>query len=334
VASQLFSQTAATAYFPLDFRWVVGRILSRVRPRVVVLFETEIWPNFINSAISLGIPVVVVNGRISEASFRYYRLLPWIFRNIFARISRIGMQSGADAERAVALGAKPDAVFICGNMKFDAVSEPPSAERIEAIRRELLLPRNASLIVGGSTHQGEEKALVNAYKRLLDKKPDTRLLIAPRHPERFDEVEVLIRSQGFDVLRRSRCSSKLKPPASNTVILLDTIGELAQVYALSTISFVGGSLANVGGHNIIEPAAVAKAIVFGPHMHHFKDIKEIFLSEQAAIMVSSEDELYERLRELLHNPERIRAIGDAALRVVERNRGATERYFAFLKDFL
>jgi 3-deoxy-D-manno-octulosonic-acid transferase len=334
MARELFSSTAGISYFPLDFRWATNRILSRIRPRVLVLFETEIWPNLIKTAVALGIPVVVVNGRISESSSRWYRLLGPIFHYSFSHISRLGMQSASDAERAVALGAEPGAVSVCGNMKFDAVADPPSADRVEQARRTFLLPKNAPLIVGGSTHEGEEKALLHVLKRIQAVRPEVRLLLAPRHPERFDDVEAFIHLEGFKVLRRSNCAGLAHAPDPHTVILLDTIGELAQTYSLSSVSFVGGSLTNVGGHNIIEPASLGKPVVFGPYMHHFKDIKEVFLAEQAAVCVASEEELYHQITRILKSPTKANELATAALRVVKNNRGATNRYFALLKDFL
>jgi 3-deoxy-D-manno-octulosonic-acid transferase len=196
------------------------------------------------------------------------------------------------------------------------------------------LPQDAPLIVGGSTHEGEERALLQSFSRILAEKPDTWLLLAPRHPERFNEVESLIRVQGFQTLRRSKCSETSRPPDPRTVLLLDTIGELAQVYALSTISFVGGSLANIGGHNIIEPASAGKPVLFGPYMHHFRDIQDAFLSERAAIRVNSGEELCQQMGRLLKKPADAAAFGKAAAQVVNNNKGATARYFDLIKDFL
>jgi 3-deoxy-D-manno-octulosonic-acid transferase len=219
-------------------------------------------------------------------------------------------------------------------MKFDAVAQPPSQERVDRIRRTWLLPEGAPLIVGGSTHEGEERALLQSFSRILVEQPDTWLLLAPRHPERFNEVESLIRAQGFNALRRSRCAEVSRPPDPRTVLLLDTIGELAQVYALSAVSFVGGSLANIGGHNIIEPASAGKPVLFGPHMHHFQNIQDAFLSERAAIRVASEEDLCRQMCHLLKNPPEAEAVGKAAARVVKNNKGATARYFDLIKDFL
>ncbi len=334
VARELLSPANSVSYFPLDFTWTTRRVLEQIRPRAIVLFETEIWPNFIRSASRKNIPVLIVNGRISERSFRYYRLFPWIFRRTLARINRIGMQTGADAERVVALGADPRVVQVCGNMKFDSVSEPPSGEQVEEIRQALSLPKEAILIVGGSTHEGEEAALLKAFQRLRARNPDIYLLLAPRHPERFDDVETLIRNEGFEVVRRSKHLGSRRSPCAGAVFLLDTIGELVQVYPLASIAFVGGSLVDVGGHNIIEPASLGRPVLFGPHMQNFKNIKEHFLSEHAALCVNSAEELYRCMHMLLEQPEEAAALGEAARKVVERNRGATMRYFELLRDFL
>ncbi len=332
VANELLGIGNAIAYFPLDFSPIVRRVLARVKPKTIVLFETEIWPNLIRAASSLHIPISIVNGRISQRSFRFYRLIPGIFRNVFSRISFAGMQSPRDADRAVALGARPDAVKVCGNMKFDAAPEPPSTEEIERLRCELMLEKDSPLIVAGSTHEGEERALLEAYPKVLAKQPHARLLLAPRHPQRFDAVDELIREMGLEVRRRTRARDGVGTN-SRAVLLLDTVGELARVYALATVTFVGGSLARVGGHNIIEPASMGKPVLFGPHMHHLDDVKEAFLSENGAVRVNDARELLSVTLSLLENPSRARALGEAARSVVDAHRGATDRYLQALEKY-
>ncbi len=332
VAGELLGRENKISYFPLDFSPVVSRVLRRVKPRAIVLFETEIWPNFIRTAAALNIPVCVINGRISEKSFRYYRQFPIIFRSIFSRISFAGMQSDRDAEKAIVLGAKPDVVKVCGNVKFDAAPPEPLPEEIEAMRLGLGLGRSAPLIVAGSTHEGEEAILLDVYQKLLPQVPGVRLLIAPRHPERFDSVEMLIRKAGFGVCRRSNATG-VQSHGSNAVILLDTVGELSRIYALASVSFVGGSLAKIGGHNIMEPASFGNPVVFGRHMYHFEDVKEIFLSEDAAICVNDENELFDAMSRLLKDSSTAEKLGAAAKGVVEANRGATARYFNALEKY-
>ena len=328
-ASRLLAPKRANALFPLDFRPVVNRSLASVRPRVIVLFETEIWPNFIRAAASRGIPVCIVNGRISEKSYRCYRAVPKIFKHVLSQISYAGMQSQQDARRALELGVPPDAVEVCGNVKFDSASTLPPYEAIEKLRNELDIAIDAKVIVAGSTHEGEEASLIEAYRKILDRCDRVRLVIAPRHPERFDGVETAIRTAGFSVQRRTTGKSK-HDSDGKSVILLDTIGELASVYALASVAFVGGSLAKVGGHNIIEPASMGKPVLFGPFMHHFEDVKEAFQSEKAAICVADEEQLCETILSLLDDPEKATAVGNAAKRVVEANRGATDRYYQAL----
>lgn len=332
VAGELLGESNAISYFPLDFSPIVSRVLRRVKPRAIVLFETEIWPNFIRTASSLNIPVCIINGRISEKSFRYYKLFPVIFSSIFSRISFAGMQSGRDAEKAVALGAGLDVVEVCGNVKFDAAPPLPVPEEVETMRLGLGLEKGTPLIVAGSTHEGEEAILLEVYQRLLVKLPNVRLLLAPRHPERFNSVETLIRDRGLGVCRRSD-SAGVQSHGSNAVILLDTIGELSHIYALASVSFVGGSLAKIGGHNIIEPASFGKPVVFGPHMYHFEDVKEIFLSEGAAISVNDENELFDTISRLLKDSSTAEKLGRAAEGVVEANRGATDRYFDAIEKY-
>jgi len=333
LANEILGTDTTTSYFPLDFASVARRALASVQPRAIVLFETEIWPNFIRAASSLGIPLAIINGRISEKSLRFYRLFPQVFGNAFSRISFAGMQSERDAERAFALGANPDVVKVYGNMKFDATPPPPTRDEIEGLRRQLGLEKDAPLVVAGSTHEGEETAIINTYRKIHSKMPHARLLVAPRHPERFSGVENIIRNAGFKVWKRSESGNGLGPGAG-TVILLDTIGELARVYALASVSFVGGSLAKIGGHNIIEPASMGIPVLFGPHMHHFEDIKETFLAEGAAVRVNDETELASVISDMLEKPSRARALGEAAKRVVEANRGATDRYLDALEKYL
>lgn len=333
LANEIHGTGNTISYFPLDFASVARRALMSVRPRAIVLFETEIWPNFIRAANSLGIPLAIINGRISEKSLRFYRLFPQIFGNAFSRIDFAGMQSERDAERALALGANPDVVKVYGNMKFDATPTPPTHNEIEGLRRQLGLEKDVALVVAGSTHEGEETAIINAYRKIHTKMPHARLLVAPRHPERFSGVENMIRNAGFKVWKRSESGDGSGPDAG-TVILLDTIGELARVYALASVSFVGGSLAKIGGHNIIEPASMGKPVLFGPHMHHFEDIKETFLAEDAAIRVNDETDLASVISDMFENPSKARALGKAAKRVVEANRGATDRYLDALEKYL
>jgi 3-deoxy-D-manno-octulosonic-acid transferase len=331
-AAELTAPKGANAYFPLDFSPIVKRAITFVRPKAIVLFETEIWPNFIRTADSLGIPITIVNGRISEKSLRYYSLVPKIFKHVISLVSFFGMQSQGDAERALALGARPDAVQVCGNVKFDSAPSPPSCETLKRLRDELRLEEDAAVLVAGSTHEGEEAAMLDAYRKILQRVPGVRLVLAPRHPERFDAVESTICAAGFPVLRKSKGSNAGKT-GRNAVILLDTVGELAQVYALASISFVGGSLVNIGGHNIIEPATMGKPVLFGPFMHHFEDVKAAFLAEDAAVCVADESEFLRIAIGLLENPGSARAMGEAASRVVEANRGATDRYYHAIEKY-
>ncbi|GAB4343700.1 MAG: 3-deoxy-D-manno-octulosonic acid transferase [Candidatus Abyssubacteria bacterium] len=332
VATQKLGDRNTISYFPLDMGFMVKRVLSRINPGAIVLFETEIWPNLIRTASQLDIPILLINGRLSQKSFRYYKLMSKTFSEVVSRISFAGMQSHADAQRILALGARPETVQICGNVKFDSIPPKVSPEETAQLRRALALG-DQPLIVAGSTHEGEEQALLSIYRELHPKLPNVRLLLAPRHPERFNSVEALARTLGFQVQRRSRPAPD-RATTSDGVLLLDTIGELGRVYALASVAFVGGSLAKIGGHNIIEPASMGKPVLFGPHMHHFEDIKDMFLSEHAAICVENEKELADAVLRLLEQPETALRLGEAARKVVEANRGATERYFQAIERYL
>lgn len=331
-AKELAVPRKANAYFPLDFSPIAKRAISYVRPRMIVLFETEIWPNFIRTARRLGVPVTIVNGRISERSFRYYKFTPRIFKHVLSLIDFAGMQSQKDAERVLALGARPDVVEVCGNVKFDSAPPAPTAETVRKLRAELQIDEDAAVIIAGSTHEGEEAALLEIYQKILPRFERVRLVLAPRHPERFDGVESTIRAAGFAVRRKSRARGA-DDSARDAVILLDTVGDLAQLYSLASISFVGGSLAKVGGHNIIEPASMGSPVLFGPHMHHFEDVKEAFVSAKAAVCVRDEIELLNTTVDLLENPRKAKALGEAGKSVVDANRGATDRYYEALKKY-
>jgi 3-deoxy-D-manno-octulosonic-acid transferase len=331
VARQKLGNHDTISYFPLDLGFIVKRVLGQVKPRVIILFETELWPNLIRTATALRTPVLLINGRLSQRSFRFYRLMSRTFAEAISRISFAGMQSRADADRILALGARTEAVSVCGNVKFDLVPPTVSLQETAELRRALALG-DAPVIVAGSTHEGEERVLLAAYRELRGKLPNVRLLLAPRHPERFDSVEAMARDFGFAVHRRSRPGAETSNP--DTVVLLDTIGELARMYSLASVAFVGGSLAKIGGHNIIEPASMRKAVLFGPHMHHFEDVKEAFLSEGAAICVGNERDLLATLAHLLEEPVEARRLGEAARKVVEANQGATDRYFRAIEKYL
>lgn len=312
-ARQRVPEADAVFYFPFDYPWIVRRVIRRIRPAIVLIAETELWPNFIRELAREGIPSVIVNGRISPRSYRSYLRLKPFFRRVFEHVGRFCMQSETDAERMRAIGADASRVEVTGNLKFD--------QRIPSVQpAPLPLPPGARVITAGSTHRGEEAVVLDIFKRLRERFPELLLILAPRHPERFEEVAGLIHAAGLDCRRRTAQSGAIRD-----VLLLDTIGELWSFYALCDIAFVGGSLVRVGGHNLLEPAAMKKPVIFSRYMFNFKEISQALMDAGGGIMVKDPTELYARMEELLSDPTHARSIGERAYSVIAANSGATRR---------
>jgi 3-deoxy-D-manno-octulosonic-acid transferase len=307
-------------FAPFDLAGPVSRALDVVRPTLLVLAETELWPNLIHEAHRRGARVAVVNGRVSEDSFRGYHRARWFLRRVLADIDLFLMQGEAHAHRIRSLGAPTERVRVMGNLKFDAAG---AARTSDELARLLGGSRARPIWVAGSTMPGEEEIVLRAFRKIREKVPEADLIVAPRHPERFTAVPALIEAAGFRCLTRTQ----LAPGdwRNGSVVLLDTLGELAQVYSFATVVFVGGSLVPTGGHNILEPAVAGKAVVVGPHMENFREIAEAFRGENALVQVGSGDELAEAVLELLADDARRAALGARALALVERNRGSVER---------
>jgi 3-deoxy-D-manno-octulosonic-acid transferase len=327
---------AAVIYFPFDLSWAVRRSLRSVNPSVVLIMETELWPNFLRECRKRRVPTAIVNGRLSERSFRRYRMIRRFTKRIVNNLSLALMQTDADAERIRALGLAPERVFVSGNVKFDVGEDKGQQALTVELRERFHFNDERHLIVAASTHSPEERIILEAFKRLRSTQGNgkVRLLIAPRHPERFPEVASLLESSGMAWSRRSDARSE--NDSASDVILLDSIGELRAVYTLASIVFVGGSLAQKGGHNVLEPAAVGACTVTGAHTFNFAAIVKAFLEADALIQLPALAEsdapsaLADVLHELLGNDERRRVIGENARAVLELNRGATARTIKLL----
>jgi 3-deoxy-D-manno-octulosonic-acid transferase len=330
-------KTGTVFYFPFDFRFSVRRALRHFKPETVLLMETELWFNFLREANKSGVKTAIVNGRLSEKSFKNYSYIKNFIRRVLGYIDLALMQSNADAKRLMALGAHPDKVKVTGNIKFDQSFE--TSDLTETFRERFAISKDAPLIVAASTHAPEERWILEAFKKLwkgsLENLP--RLLIVPRHPERFREVAELIGETGFEWVRRSENSSEKDKTAE--VILLDSIGELRAVYPLAEIVFVGGSLIPHGGQSILEPAVAAKAIVTGFYTMNFAAAVKEFLAKRALIQLpetnekSVADDLAEVFTELLKDAEKRAELSANALEVMQKNRGATARTIENLKPF-
>lgn len=320
-------------YFPFDLAFIVRRVLDVVQPRLFVMVEGEIWPHVLRECRRRGVKTVVVNGRVSARSFPRYRLVRPLFERVLAHVDRFCMQSEESSRRIVALGADPARVTVTGSLKFDAAALPADATRgRDRVLRFFRVPRERIVVVAGSVMRGEDVPVLKAFRRAKAVSPHALLVLAPRHVERFEEAVHLARGEGFAVAKRSDLAIDADPRAD--VVILDTIGELAQVYQLATVAFVGGSLVETGGHNILEPAVFGRPIVFGPHMSNFAEITHEFLAQGAAVQVQSGRELEDTLVELLTDPVRRARLGAAARALVDANRGARDRTLEALARLL
>ena len=322
-------------YFPFDWMFTIRRTLNLVRPRLFIMMETEIWPNLLHACRKRGVKTAVINGRISSRSYPRYKLIRPFFRRVLADVDRFCMQSEESAHRLKDLGADPGRVTVTGSLKFDSLELPaPTAhgKPRERVLRFFRVSSHRTVIVAGSTMRGEETAVLQAFAKIKATQTHAIAIIAPRQPERFGEVERLSREAGFVTIRRSELPIDAEPRAD--VVVLDSIGELAQLYQLATVVFVGGSLVDHGGHNILEPAIFGKPIVFGPHMQNFREIAEAFVANDAAIQVQTERELDAAMLSLVRDPVHRARIGAAARALVEANRGAKDKTLAVLGELL
>jgi 3-deoxy-D-manno-octulosonic-acid transferase len=337
---QLARETAGLAdhvfYFPFDFPGSIRRTLAKIDPALVIIAETEIWPNFLRKCRHRNIKVMMVNGRISDRSFPRYRWIRRWLKTVLNDYSVLGMQSEVDRVRIESLGASREKVRVFGNLKYDVLS---GLQLLEPNLTHLLNDSQPLWIAASTTAAGtanpanEEEQVLAAFATLRQSHPRLKLLIAPRHPERFMAVEQLVLARGFQCARRTASNGSYSgttlPPITD-VMLLDTIGELAATFSHASVVFIGGTLVPRGGHNILEPAAASKAIVFGPHMENFREIASLFLNADAAIQVRNADELACAVGRLLIDTAASSAMGENARRIVERNTGATGRVMAFL----
>jgi 3-deoxy-D-manno-octulosonic-acid transferase len=308
-------------YAPLDFPWVVSRTVARLRPLLYLFVETELWPNVLRHLHRWGVPTIMVNGRLSSRSFarQQWVLVRSFYRTMVGTLDLCLMQSERDVERIIALGADPKAVRRTGNIKFDQPAPVYSNSRAA-----LGIPESGGLIVAGSTHQGEEELLVEGYRALLSRHPTACLLLAPRHIERAEQVEAMVRRTGLTVRRRSTFPpGEARRDPGSQVIILDTRGELAGLYHEAMVAFVGGTLVPVGGHNLLEPAACGKPVLFGPYTDHCADIADLLLRGGGGWRITQGD-LAKTFVRLFDEPEERTRMGRAARSVVDQNRGALQ----------
>jgi len=320
-------------FFPLDLSFVIRRVLARLKPTLIVIVETEIWPNLIHAAAVYHVPIALVNGRISDRSYPRYRRFQRILAPLLQQVTLFSMQSPIDCERIIALGADPENVVSSGNLKFDM---PMNLAEVDPalLRLRYRLPGHLPIWICGSTHEGEEAALLQSYRTLLAQGEELVLILAPRHPPRVPAVCDLLTDRNFSCRRRSQLKATDSLLAPGEVLLVDTLGELLPLYAASDLVFVGGSLVPVGGHNLLEAALVSRPVIFGPHMHNFRDISQLILSAGAGSQVKSEAELPALIARYLHDLLLRQQQGAAGHQLIAAHAGATARTVALLRTLV
>ena len=329
LAVERFSD-CTVSWFPLDFSWAVNRALDRVQPELVVLTELEFWPGFLMACGRRNIKTAVINARMSDRSFRGYQRVGFLLRPLLSQFSVVAAQSAEDAERLTALGVRPECTTVTGSIKFDGVATDRSNEPTSALRSLLNVDHDDMILVAGSTQSPEEDMVIRAWKELRSDYPRLRLIVVPRHRERFDSVATLLAGGHTEFIRRSTLASSPQTIPHDTVILLDTIGELAACWGLADLAFVGGTFGTRGGQNMLEPAAYGAAVLFGPNTWNFRDIVRMLLAEQAAVEINSPSDFAGQLKTLLDDDLRRNALGHAARNLVLAQQGAIQQTIQLL----
>ena len=310
-------------FFPLDYLWIVRRLLKLFRPALVCLIETELWPNFVWTAARMGIPVTLINGRISRHSYRGYRRFRFLMRHVLRCVASFGMQTEDDARRLIEIGAPPERVWVTHSLKYDGATQiDPDSLDEAAIRAELKVPAGARILTAGSTHYYEEEVLAGIYTRIRQRCEDLVLILAPRHPDRVPRIKTYLEKRGLSYNLKSSLSNGERPFAP--IVVVDTLGELVKFYRVASVVFVGKSLTQKGGHNPIEPAVFGKPIIFGPYMDNFEEAANLLVACGGARVVRDIEGLGRAILELLLDPERAEAMGARAREAVLSRTGAVE----------
>jgi 3-deoxy-D-manno-octulosonic-acid transferase len=320
-------------YFPFDFLPSVSIMLGAIKPRLIIIMETEIWPNFSREAARRHIPLILANGRISDRSFKRYLLFKWFFRPALRCFSAVCMQSDIGKERITAIGANHQTVRVTGNLKNDIPTRQVSEDERQRLRLTYSIPPECCVLTAGSTRDGEEPYVIATYKKLLEEISDLFLVLVPRHPVRVGEIAALLDNAGLRYQRRTTLSDK-HPLQRGEVLLVDTVGEMMNLYALADLAYVGGSLVPLGGHNLLEPASVGVPTVFGPFMANFREIEALVLQYGAGIQVMNQEELTAACRNLITSADLRRILGQNGLKLLRDNGGATERHIEIISGYL
>jgi 3-deoxy-D-manno-octulosonic-acid transferase len=323
-------------FLPIDHPLILRRAIEKIQPSILLIAETELWPNLLRSFGKKRIPVVLFNGRISQRSFRRYFRFKFFFKECLKYISLFLMQTEEDRKRILEIGGEPEKVKAVGNLKFDQTFPLFTREALTRIAKTLGLHGTEKILIAGSTHSGEEKILVSLYKELKEMTPHLVLILAPRHLERLEEVEEILVKESMTWVRKTALSPGAGPSEQNhpEVILLDTMGELMGIYSLGTLVFVGGSLVPIGGHNPLEPLFFKKCVLFGPYMFNFLEISSRLIEDGGAIQVSGKENLCSQLKWLLFDEGARKKVGEKGHQFLQRHQGTTERMFEEIQPFL
>ena len=334
IARGLIGDGDLLTYLPLDFSFIVRKVIKKINPSLFIIAETEIWPNLITCLHKQKVPVVTVNGRISDRSYSGYRAIKLLIRPILRKVGKFCVQSETDALRLVNLGVDKGNIQVTGNVKFDINLEAAAGFDPLAGRKKLMLGLDDKLWVCGSTHPGEEEIIIKAYKELLLSFPKLKLLLVPRHPERSKDVGRLVSGNSFMPVFISSISGACPTCINNPIFILDVMGELLNYYSAADIVFVGGSLIKTGGHNILEPASQKKPVIFGPYMFNFRDIAQLFLENKAAVMVDDYQDLANKAKEILASNLLSKQMVERAYELIIRNKGATKKNIEVIKQLI
>jgi len=323
-------------FLPVDHPLIIRRAIEKIQPSLLLLAETELWPNLLRSCGEKGIPVVLFNGRISQRSFRRYFRFKFFFKECLKYISLFLMQTEEDRKRIFEIGGEPQKTRTVGNLKFDQTFPSFTQEAMTDIAKTLGLHGMEKILIAGSTHSGEEEILVSLYKELKEMIPPLVLILAPRHLERLEEVEGFLKKESLSWSRKTALSQGAGQSDQEhpEVILLDTMGELMGIYSLGTLVFVGGSLVPIGGHNPLEPLFFKKCVLFGPHMFNFLEISTRLIEDGGAIQVTGKEDLFSQLKRLLFDEGVRKEVGEKGHRFLQKHQGATERMFEEIRPFL
>ena len=326
---ELFGETVGHVYFPYDLDGAVARFFKWSNPEISIIIETELWPNFFHYCGKLNVPLVLASACVSDKSIKLYRMLLGLFQEAVSHGIVVGAQTEEEAKKFISMGASESRTFVTGNIKFDYLTPDGLVEKAKKFKKEIAL--NRPIWVAGSTHNGEERIILDAHKRIMETYPETLLIIAPRRPERFQSICHLIDKRGFSYVSRSEGS---KISETTQVMLADTLGELPMYYSASSVSFVGGSLFKTGGHNLLEPASLNTPVVTGPILYGVEEVANMLQANGAIEIVHNAEELSKIVCQLLSDSDRHQQMTKAARQVVEKNRGSLEKLLSLITPLL